>query len=71
MAEDLNFNKCLEIMRELHEEEPTLRFGEVIQTAIDKKRGGANIDLHNCTSKEIYNCLVKYLEEIKIIRGKK
>lgn len=57
MGEDLNFGKILKKLKIIHEQFPDLRFGEVIQKAVDNIKRGANIDLHDISSKKILKAL--------------
>jgi len=57
MAEDLNFNKIIKELKEIHKAFPDRRFGEVVQKAVDDSRRKHNFDLHNLNSKEILTAL--------------
>ena len=59
---DMNFNKILEVLKDIHNKFPDLRFGAVIQIAIDTYKNNKNIDLNEKSSKEI----LKALEEFKL-----
>ena len=67
---DLSFEKILEKLKEIHKDYPDLRFGLVIQTAMDYKEG-ANVNLHDRSSKAILLALKDYKEKIKQQRGEK
>lgn len=58
---DSHFETCLQLMQQIHEKNPTLRFGEVIQGAIDKV-GRNNTNLFDVSTKEIKIQLENYLE---------
>lgn len=70
MANDLNFDKILNKLKEIHKEFPDLRFGHVVQTAIDKAKLGPNIDLHDYSSKEILSSLEEFRKLNKRAREK-
>ncbi len=59
---DMNFNKILKILEEIHENFDDLRFGMVLQISIDTYKNNKNIDLNEKSSKEI----LKALEEFKL-----
>ena len=78
MTTDLNFNKILNKLKDIHKDYPDLRFGHVVQAAIDKAKGKPNIDLHDFSSKNILACLEEFhrhnkqsRELAKIRRGEK
>jgi len=71
MGIDINFRKILKILREINNEFPDLRFGHVIQTAIDNHKTLCNIDLHDRSSKEMLKALKKFQDRTRIARGKK
>ena len=59
---DMNFNKILEVLKDIHKIAPDLRFGSTIQIATDTYKNNKNIDLNEKSSKEI----LKALEEFKL-----
>ena len=62
---DLNFTQILSKLNEIHEEFPSLRFGEIVQKALDEHTKIKNIDLHDRNSKSILKALEKYHNKIK------
>ena len=62
---DLNFNKIIKKMNELHQDNPNLKFGNIIQEAIDQKKKKANFNLCDMSSKEILTSLENYSVTIK------
>ena len=70
MGKDLNFNKIIKVLRDIHKEFEDLRFGLVIQTAIDEHKRKHNTDIHNLNSKNVLNALNKFHERTKIKRDK-
>lgn len=67
---DAKFKPVLKLLEEIHEEFPDLRFGQVVQGAIDLGVGRGNVDLHDYTSKRFLACLEKFREETKGKRRK-
>ena len=61
---DANFEGILEVLRKIHGLYPTLRFGEVIQVAVDRFKLTENFNLTNITSKQMLNYLCKYHDEL-------
>ncbi len=59
---DMNFNKILKVLKEIHENFDELRFGQVLQVSLDTYKNNKNIDLNEKSSKEI----LKALEEFKL-----
>ncbi len=57
---DLNFDKIIKKLQEIHKEFPSLRFGEIVQKAVDKKKMSANVDFHDLNSKQILSALDEY-----------
>lgn len=57
---DLNFNKILDELKDIHTKAPTLRFGEVVQNSIDGSKRLHNIHLGDRSSKEILKALIEY-----------
>lgn len=62
---DLIFNDILEVLIEIHEEFPDLKFGQVIQIAIDRKKGKENVNFSDISSKEILSHLNDYKNHLK------
>ncbi len=63
MAKDANFIKILDVLKETHEKMPDLRFGQVLQVALDSAKRSRNIDLTDVSSKVIYNALLNLNEK--------
>ena len=66
MGEDLSFNKIMKRLKEIHTEFPNMRFGQVLQTALDTKTRLTNVDFHDRSSKEILTSLDSFHTRIKI-----
>ena len=62
---DLKFTEILAKLNEIHEDFPSLRFGEIIQKALDEHTKIKNIDLHDRNSKSILKALDKFHNKIK------
>lgn len=58
-------------MEKIHKDNPTLRFGEVVQKAMDRKKMSTNYDLHNCSSKEIHTAILELDNGMKLMKEKK
>jgi len=54
---DSNFEAILEELKELHQEFPDIRFGQIIQSAVDISKKGNNSNLNDITSKQLLNSL--------------
>ncbi len=70
MGNDLNFQKNLDKLKEIHQEFGDIRFGLCIQSAIDLVKRKPNTDLHNVSSKEILACLTEFQRLTKEKRKK-
>lgn len=70
MEEDTNFPEVISKLNEIHQEFPDLRFGRIIQTAVDKYRTGKNIDLHDKSTKDILAALVEFQRKTRYDRGR-
>lgn len=57
---DTNFGKILIELSQIHKDMPDLRFGEVIQSAIDSNKKIDNINFFDVSSKSILSALKKY-----------
>jgi len=68
MTEDTNFNAVIEKLSEIHKEFPDLRFGLVIQSAMDKYAATSNMNLHDRNSKQILEALTEFQRETKVRR---
>ena len=69
MTEDIVFSEIVTILDEIHLIMPDLRFGEVIQNAVDLAHGERNKNISGLSSKKIYDSLDKYFEREKKKRG--
>ena len=66
---DVNFTKILDKLKEIHSEFPELRFGAIIQNAINTSKMNKNFDLNNITSKEILKSITGFQEITRKKRG--
>ena len=57
MGTDTLFEEILERLGEIHTKYPDLRFGLVLQSALDMQKKKSNSDLHNYSSKVILKAL--------------
>lgn len=57
---DTNFGKVLEKLKEIHRKYPDLRFGQVVQQAIDESAHKKNLDLHDRNSKQFLRALKEF-----------
>ena len=69
MTEDIVFSEIVTILDDIHLIMPDLRFGEVIQNAVDLAHGERNKNISGLSSKKIYDSLDKYFEREKKKRG--
>jgi hypothetical protein len=67
---DTLFNEIIKKLKEIHKKYPTLRFGDVLQSALDFGKRRQNVNLSDVSSKEINLYLEKYKEFLDR-RGKK
>lgn len=69
---DLNFKNILNELKDINKLMPDIRFGSVLQNAIDHKKRNFNWNLNDISSKEILASLVEYkdLELTKRKRGR-
>ena len=65
---DINFTRILERLREIHGEFPDLRFGEVLQKALDNASNRPNVDFHDLSSKKILTGLGTFRDHTKNVR---
>jgi len=72
MIGDANFITILDELKEIHNRYPTMRFGQVLQVALDTKKFGHNINLNDYSSKDILRCLRKFykLDKLPIVERK-
>ena len=66
---DLNFTKILKKLKEIHTQFPDIRFGQVLQQALDKEKRSHNVDFHDLSSKRILKALSELEAEIKKVRA--
>jgi len=71
MLKDLNFEIIMDELRQINKKYPDLRFGSLLQTAIDTQKLSSNVNLHDMSSKQIYLCLKKYHTVLEESRGAK
>jgi len=62
MAEDLNFEPILQVLLGIHEDFPDLRFGQVLQQAIDNSKQANNANFFDQSSKVILKSLYDFQE---------
>ncbi len=60
MADDKQFKNIIKALQDLHKDNPDLRFGAVVQMAIDKGSMGTNKDLHDISSKKFLTHINNY-----------
>ena len=68
---DTNFEAILKVLKDIHKDFPDLRFGEVVQNAVDESRRLYNLNLTGKSSKEILRSLNEFSLKHKKKRGKK
>ena len=68
MSEDLSFKKIIVALQDIHKAHPDMRFGQVLQAALDEKTGLVNVDFHDRSSKEIHACLQEYFVKVNKVR---
>ena len=62
---DVNFNKVILELKKLHKEYPTIRFGSLIQMAMDHKKRKLNYNLNDVSSKELLASLSEFRDNLK------
>lgn len=70
MAKDLNFNKVINVLKEIHKERPDLRFGMVVQLAFDQHKKQKNTDFHDVGTKAAHTALTKYKDSLVEMKKK-
>lgn len=65
---DLNFDKIIEKLKEIHSQFPDKRFGEVVQGAADMARMSSNANLFDISSKQMLHALEEYHRELRTVR---
>ena len=68
MGDDINFIAILDKLKEIHESYPDLRFGLIMQTALDNAKNTRNFDFHDMNSKKILSALDKFKTETETKR---
>jgi hypothetical protein len=67
---DSKFIEILEKLEKIHKDFPSMRFGEVIQVALDQGLNLHNVNLYDRSSKQILSKLEEYYELLKFKREK-
>lgn len=67
---DVNFDRIIKALQDLHEEFPQMRFGQLLQNALDQEKGLQNVNLNDRSSKDILTCLEKHKENLKQRKNK-
>jgi len=67
---DVNFAKILEKLKEINEEFPDMRFGQVLQVAMDESKIQHNVNLNDRSSKSILKALSEFQDKHRIRRDK-
>ncbi len=62
---DINFIKVMDELKKLHKEYPTIRFGSLIQMAMDHKKRKLNSNLNDVSSKELLASLGEFRDNLK------
>lgn len=57
MTNDTRFKEVIKALEDLHDENPDLRFGALIQLAVDKYTRSKNKDLHDISTKRMHSIL--------------
>lgn len=65
MAIDLEFVKIMNELRAINRLRPDLRFGALLQEAVDRKRGIKNFNMFDITSKQLRLALEDYHNRLK------
>ena len=68
---DTLFEQSMEIMKNIHKNYPDLRFGEVMQKAVDDFKKKPNTDFTQMSTKQIFNSLKNFEEKTKNQRRNK
>lgn len=71
MGNDLLYGQIIAKLLDIHTIYPDLRFGQVVQCALDHMKRGNNININNISSKQILKSLVEYEELTTKKRGGK
>ena len=57
---DVNFDQIIEELKSVHSQFPTLRFGDIVQAAMDRHKNQKNTDLSDITTKDFLTGIQKY-----------
>ena len=71
MATDVNFQKILDKLQEIHDEFPDLKFGYVVQSGLDKGKLWKNCDLHDHSSKHLLIAINEFHRHIQQNKGRR
>lgn len=61
---DEYYKKIQRLMTEVHKLVPTMKYGTVLQTALDTYKIKRNHDLSQVSSKELYSALINFKKKI-------
>ena len=70
MKED-NFKKTIKELEKAHAEFPTFDFGSVVQTAVDRKTGLKNANLHNISGKQMLKSMEGFVSDTNKLKNTK
>jgi hypothetical protein len=59
-----NYAKIIELLSEIHEINPNIKFGRVIQLSADYKKGKNNVSINQLSSKELYTGLINFKNKL-------
>ncbi len=62
---DVNFIKVMDELKKLHKDYTTIRFGSLIQMAMDHKKRKLNSNLNDVSSKELLASLNEFRDNLK------
>ncbi len=60
MSQDLKFNEIITELQRIHKDFPDMKFGDVIQEAVDINQKKHNNNLFDLSSKKIFTCLQNF-----------
>jgi hypothetical protein len=66
MTKDENLTPILNVIFQISEDFSTMRFGEIIQNAVDHKYKSHNNNFLDKSSKQILNALADYYKYLKV-----
>ena len=64
MAEDTQFNTIIQELQAIHRDFPDLRFGAVVQMALDENKRSQNNDLNDVSSKKFLTAIQGYKQKM-------